>query len=153
MKNNNNCGWITVAVAERSKWESSLSNVESRAGVPVKPSTDEFRAGRRPSKKAYQRWPMLTNSLPFSEHHIRPSAHSLFGRLCFIYMRQAFGHAFGMGCSQARPPYLRQALKLVGGVAPKPPSVSWSLSLLHLSRKVFPSIYLIKFFPSLCWNR
>ena len=41
-----------------------------------------------------------------------------------IQLSQAFGRAYGTGRSLARSPYLRQAIKLVGGVAPKPPSIS-----------------------------
>jgi hypothetical protein len=34
---------------------------------------------------------------------------------------QVVVHAYGMDCSQAHSPYLRHALQLVGGCAPKPP--------------------------------
>ena len=39
---------------------------------------------------------------------------------CCCSIVQAFGHAFGMGCSQACPPYLQHSLSLLGALSPNP---------------------------------
>src|SRR6266566_705776 len=69
-------------------------------------------------------------------------------------VRQAFGHAYGMGCSQAHSPYLQHRPKLVGGVAPKPPFfLTTLLSFSFIIYIMFGLLILIlTFMPQLAYS-
>ena len=72
---------------------------------------------------------MLTQKFPFLallNYHIGP-------RNFIVLRRQAFGCAYSMGSSQAHSPCLQPRPQLVRGVAPKPPSFTFTLKYPSVS--------------------